>query len=127
MLAHLKQKCVLLIFAVSLCGCTSVKDYVQNGFKVGPNYSSPAAPVECNWIDASDTRIRTDSDDLSKWWTVFNDPVLDGLIWMRLPSEPDVARGGLARAGSPISIWRLPRESFSRNRRALPAISPATP
>ena len=33
-----------------------------------------------NWIDASDKRVRTDSDDLSKWWTVFNDPVLNDLI-----------------------------------------------
>ncbi len=33
-----------------------------------------------NWIDASDKRVRTDSDDLSKWWTVFNDSVLNDLI-----------------------------------------------
>ena len=33
-----------------------------------------------DWIDANDQRVRTESDDLSKWWTVFNDPVLDSLI-----------------------------------------------
>ncbi len=33
-----------------------------------------------DWIDANDQRVRTASDDLSKWWTVFNDPVLDSLI-----------------------------------------------
>ena len=32
------------------------------------------------WIDADDQRVRTDADDLSKWWTVFNDPGLDSLI-----------------------------------------------
>jgi len=62
------------------CGCTSLTEYVQNGFKVGPNYRTPDAPVASNWIDASDKRVRTDSDDLSKWWTVFNDPVLNDLI-----------------------------------------------
>jgi NodT family efflux transporter outer membrane factor (OMF) lipoprotein len=62
------------------CGCTSVKEYIQNGYKVGPNYRTPDAPVANNWIDASDKRVRTESDDLSKWWTVFNDPVLNDLI-----------------------------------------------
>ena len=35
----------LMIFLASLCGCTPFKEYVQNGFKVGPNYCQPAAPV----------------------------------------------------------------------------------
>jgi NodT family efflux transporter outer membrane factor (OMF) lipoprotein len=57
-----------------------LQEYVQNGFKVGPNYHKPPAPVAKNWIDADDQRVRTASDDLSKWWTVFKDPVLDSLI-----------------------------------------------
>jgi NodT family efflux transporter outer membrane factor (OMF) lipoprotein len=36
--------------------------------------------VAQNWIDAADPRVRTESDDLSKWWKVFNDPVLDNLV-----------------------------------------------
>jgi NodT family efflux transporter outer membrane factor (OMF) lipoprotein len=69
-----------IILAASLCGCTSLQQYVQNGFKVGPNYCSPSAPVARQWIDADDVRLRTDADDLSRWWTVFNDPALDSLI-----------------------------------------------
>jgi NodT family efflux transporter outer membrane factor (OMF) lipoprotein len=69
-----------MILAASLCGCTSFKEYIQNGFKVGPNYCQPPAPVAQEWIDADDKRVRTDADDLSKWWTVFNDPGLDALI-----------------------------------------------
>jgi NodT family efflux transporter outer membrane factor (OMF) lipoprotein len=57
-----------------------LREYVQNGFKVGPNYRTPDAAVASDWIDASDKRVRTDSDDLSRWWTVFNDPVLNDLI-----------------------------------------------
>ncbi len=30
---------------VFLGGCTSWREYVHNGFKVGPNYSKPPAPV----------------------------------------------------------------------------------
>ena len=64
----------------SLTGCTPWSEYVHNGFKVGPNYQKPAAPVANNWIDANDQRIRSQEDDLSHWWRVFNDPILDGLV-----------------------------------------------
>jgi NodT family efflux transporter outer membrane factor (OMF) lipoprotein len=68
--------CLLLL----LCGCTSLPDYLRNGLKVGPNYAEPAAPLAKEWIDATDRRVRTDSDDISKWWENFNDPVLNELI-----------------------------------------------
>jgi NodT family efflux transporter outer membrane factor (OMF) lipoprotein len=70
----------LMTLAVPLCGCTSFKDYVQNGFKVGPNYGRPPAPVAQDWVDSADARVRKESDDLSQWWSVFKDPVLDSLI-----------------------------------------------
>src|SRR5258707_974525 len=70
----------LLMLGVSLSGCTPLKDYIHNGFKVGPNYSQPPAPAAQNWIDAADARVRNDNDDLSRWWTVFNDPQLNALV-----------------------------------------------
>ena len=70
----------LLVMSAVAVGCTSLEEYVQNGFKVGPNYRRPPAPVAPKWIDATDVRVRSQSDDLSKWWTVFNDPVLDSLV-----------------------------------------------
>jgi NodT family efflux transporter outer membrane factor (OMF) lipoprotein len=63
-----------------LSGCTSLSEYVHNGFKVGPNYGTPAALSAPQWIDAADIRIRTRTDDLSTWWKAFNDPVLDDLV-----------------------------------------------
>ncbi len=73
---------VAALVTVSLltCGCTSVSQYVHNGFKVGPNYSPPPAPVAKDWIDAGDVRVRRQSDDLSRWWSVFRDPTLDALV-----------------------------------------------
>jgi NodT family efflux transporter outer membrane factor (OMF) lipoprotein len=70
--------CALLIS--SLCGCTSLRDYVHNGFKVGPNYARPAAPVAQDWIDANDVRVKKDEIDPCQWWDVFHDPILDDLI-----------------------------------------------
>ena len=63
-----------------LGGCTSWSDYIHQGFKVGPDYHCAEAPVAPRWIDAADARIRTDSADTSKWWTVFHDPVLGALV-----------------------------------------------
>ena len=72
----------LLIVSHLASGCTNWPDYVRNGFKVGPNYGRPPAPVAKDWIDAGDVRLRTTADEetLKKWWTVFNDPALDALI-----------------------------------------------
>lgn len=61
-------------------GCTSFRDYVHHGFKVGPEVGPSAPAMPCDWIDVADRRLSQASPDLSKWWTVFNDPVLDGLI-----------------------------------------------
>ena len=63
-------------------GCTSPKQYFDNGLKVGPNYCRPQAPVAERWIDTDDPqqRVRTDSEELARWWAVFNDPVLDRLM-----------------------------------------------
>jgi NodT family efflux transporter outer membrane factor (OMF) lipoprotein len=68
--------CTVLFFA----GCTSLSEYVHNGFKVGPNYKRPPAPVAEHWIDADDKRIRSEEFDASHWWTVLNDPTLDDLV-----------------------------------------------
>jgi outer membrane protein TolC len=39
-----------------------------------------AAGLPKQWIDAADARVRSQSADLSHWWQVFNDPLLDELI-----------------------------------------------
>jgi NodT family efflux transporter outer membrane factor (OMF) lipoprotein len=72
----------LLIGIVILSGCTSsLRQWRENGFKVGPNYNRPVALVESEWIDyAADDRVLAVSDDSAMWWQVFNDPVLNDLI-----------------------------------------------
>lgn len=71
-----------VVAAVLLCqgGCSSINQYVQNGFKVGPNYTPATAQVAEHWVDSADVRVRSGAADLSHWWTVFNDPVLTDLI-----------------------------------------------
>ncbi len=66
--------------ALMLSGCTTLCEYVRNGFKIGPNYATPPAPLAEDWIDAADKRVRSDRDDLAGWWTVFNDPLLNQMM-----------------------------------------------
>ena len=77
----------LLLAAVglttTLMGCAhtgSLRDYVHRGFKVGPDYCKPVAPVANAWIDEYDTRVRAELPNYADWWASFNDPILDGLM-----------------------------------------------
>src|ERR1700736_151307 len=71
---------LISFLALSVCGCTTLSDYVRNGFKVGPNYSRPEAPVASEWIDYKDPRVKSQEADMSEWWRAFNDPTLSALI-----------------------------------------------
>ena len=56
------------------------------GCLVGPDFSSPSAPVADKWLESRDPSVKSASliippnrEDWA-WWTVFHDPVLDRLI-----------------------------------------------
>ena len=63
-----------------LTGCTSARQWVSNGFKVGPNYCKPSAQIAPDWIDAADRRVLHDPVDHAAWWATLNDPVLNQLV-----------------------------------------------
>ena len=72
--------CCLGVLLLTTSGCHSLQQWWHNGFKVGPNHCTPAATVAEVWMEADDPRVSLDSSDFADWWSVFNDPVLDGLI-----------------------------------------------
>ncbi|TWT37777.1 Toluene efflux pump outer membrane protein TtgF precursor [Posidoniimonas corsicana] len=75
------SRLVLALAAVSMAvGCTSPRQWVANGFKVGPNYCQPGVEVAEDWIDAEDKRVLKAPAELEGWWGVFNDPVLNELV-----------------------------------------------
>src|SRR5215472_14730110 len=57
------------ILAVALAGCM-----------VGPDFSSPSAPVAEKWLEAGNTSVDTRNQEYRDWWKVFHDPVLNRLI-----------------------------------------------
>jgi NodT family efflux transporter outer membrane factor (OMF) lipoprotein len=103
--------------AALLAGCTTLRQWCSNGFKVGPNYVSPTVPVQCSWIDADDPRIRIDTAADCSWWTVFNDPTLDGLIETARRQNLDLRTASTrvldARAQRSIAVGNLFPQSQS--------------
>lgn len=61
---------LIILAVIILSGCA----------KVGPDFHKPDAVVSSNWIEAGDTRVKTEAADYRNWWKVFKDPVLDRLI-----------------------------------------------
>lgn len=61
-------------------GCTSPREWVAKGFKVGPDYCPPGVEIAPDWIDANDRRVLSNPVDHAAWWTTFNDPVLNQLV-----------------------------------------------
>jgi NodT family efflux transporter outer membrane factor (OMF) lipoprotein len=57
---------------------TGPLEYVRNGFKVGPNYHRPPAPLAPEWIQARDPGVQ--DRHLQDWWQAFQDPTLNSLI-----------------------------------------------
>ena len=48
--------------------------------KVGPDFTTPPAPVAGSWLSPDDRQLTARSDAHEEWWTVFNDPVLNQLV-----------------------------------------------
>ena len=71
---------LLAVLAMMATGCTPLKEWVHNGFKVGPNFEQPLAAVATDWIDATDPRLIHSSAADSAWWNVFEDLELNSLI-----------------------------------------------
>jgi outer membrane protein TolC len=50
------------------------------GCLVGPDFSSPSAPVADKWLEADNPSVDTRNQEYRDWWKVFHDPVLNRLI-----------------------------------------------
>ena len=61
-------------------GCLVILVLLTGGCAVGPDYVRPDAPSEEAWTDSDVPQIKTEPADLTEWWKVFNDPLLDSLI-----------------------------------------------
>jgi NodT family efflux transporter outer membrane factor (OMF) lipoprotein len=80
---RLPQWITMVVLAVTIllhsgCVATGPWEYIHNGFKVGPNYCKPPAPVAEEWIQSKDPKVQ--NRHLQDWWTVFQDATLNSLV-----------------------------------------------
>jgi NodT family efflux transporter outer membrane factor (OMF) lipoprotein len=91
------------------CIWTGPRQWIHNGFKVGPNYRRPPAPVAAEWIQANDPSVR--NHHLQDWWQVFGDPTLDALINTAYEQNPTLRIAGTrvlaARAGQAMAVGNI--------------------
>ncbi len=92
------------------CGITTgPRQWVRNGFKVGPNYCRPPAPVAEEWTYAADPAVQ--ARHLQDWWEVFQDPTLDSLIATAYEQNPNLRVAGTrvleARAQQAIAVANI--------------------
>jgi outer membrane protein TolC len=76
--------CVLL--AMNATGC----------MMLGPDYRTPTAPLESDWLEAGDPLVGTTPPLAPDWWQgAFNDPLLDRLVAAALSQNLSLRSAGL--------------------------------
>ena len=89
---------VVLLLLFVLQGCT----------KLGPDFETPEAPLQENWLEATEERIPGEPDEISTWWQVFEDPTLTELIELAYKQNLTLQAAGLrvleARARLGIAV-----------------------
>ena len=98
---------------VAMCRADGCTDWWRNGFKVGPNYSRPPAPVASQWIDYADPRVKSEEQQLCHWWTVFNDPTLNTLIQTAYQQNLTLRVAGARILEARALAGHRPRQSVS--------------
>ncbi len=117
-------------------GC-QLRQWVQNGFKLGPNYRRPIAPVASEWIDSAEDRVVCEPPKYPYWWSVLQDPILNDLVDAAYQQNLSLREAGLrvlqARSQRAIAVGGLfPQSqeisgSYSRNQissNTQPAVEP---
>ena len=103
-----------VLFLVLLAGCS-----------VGPDYREPKLAVPASWQEAQQKGVEIRPVEMTRWWTTFNDPLLNSLVERAVQSNFDLriaeARVREARASRAVvaaGAWPTVNVSgsYSRNR-----------
>jgi len=117
----LSRRIMIWIIVIFFGGCAMV----------GPEFSPPKAPVAHKWEESEGVVTKAEPADYSKWWKVFDDPVLDKLIQMAYEQNLSLQIAGLrvleARAqlgvvsGNLYPQTQIATGAYKYNRSANPA------
>jgi outer membrane protein, multidrug efflux system len=109
--------------------------FLAAGCSVGPNYQKPDLPVPAAWQEAQQKGVDTRSAELARWWTVFNDLLLNSLAERAVRSNLDlrlaearIREARATRAVTASAAWPTVNVSgsYTRNRASENAIGVPT-
>ena len=113
--SHRKRRAAVVVLAPALMLFT--------GCMIGPDFSRPKVAVSDTWLETRDPRINTASATYRKWWTAFNDPVLDRLVERAYQGNLSLRQAGVrvlqARAQLGIAIG----EVFPQTQQAVGSVA----
>jgi multidrug efflux system outer membrane protein len=64
--------------------------FLAAGCTVGPNYQKPDLAVPAGWQEAQQKGVDARSAELARWWSTFNDPLLNSLVERAVRSNLDL-------------------------------------
>ncbi|MEM8944975.1 MAG: efflux transporter outer membrane subunit [Planctomycetota bacterium] len=106
-----RTRLFLIVLLFGTVGCGGLRQWRQNGFRVGPDHKRPIVPVAEDWIESEDPSIVYDPCVQAGWWRVFNDPLLEELILTAYQQNLSLRAAGLrvleARAQRQIAAGNL--------------------
>ncbi len=77
---------LLMTIALATSGCVML----------GPDYQTPTAPLETDWLAFEDPRLKDTAPLAPEWWsTALRDPVLDQLVQIAMAEELTLRSAGL--------------------------------
>jgi NodT family efflux transporter outer membrane factor (OMF) lipoprotein len=98
---HIFWGALAALVVLSSTGCTMI----------GPDYVRPPAPTAADWIETNEPAVKREPADVSAWWTVFNDQVLNTLVETAYQQNPSLRAAGVrvleAQAQRGIAIGQL--------------------
>ena len=73
------EKCAVIKFGAGAWAALAGAGALLAGCAVGPNYRTPATPVDANFVNAGEPGFAA-NETVNRYWTTFGDPLLTGLI-----------------------------------------------
>ncbi|MGI9470983.1 MAG: efflux transporter outer membrane subunit [Rubripirellula sp.] len=102
---------VLLTCVLIAGGGCGLRQWANNGLKVGPDYCRPSAAVADIWIDDAEPQINSQAQSDPEWWRELEDATLDELIQSAYAQNLSLREAGWrvmqARAIRAIAVGNL--------------------
>jgi multidrug efflux system outer membrane protein len=64
--------------------------FITTGCSVGPNYKKPEVSIPAGWSERLENGVSTRAAELARWWTTFNDPLLNSLVARAVQANLDL-------------------------------------